>query len=307
MPPFVSVLVVNYNGAAYLPDCLDALALQSVPRHRFEVVVVDNASRDDSAQLVRRRYPWVRLVQSKVNLGFAGGNNLAADLAHGGRLVLLNPDAVPDAHWLEELLRAADADSAAMIASKLVLAADPGTLNSAGLVLLRDGRGADRGFRRPDRGQYERRGAVFAGCGAALLVPRPARGPLLDSRLFLYGEDLDLAWRRQKLGLGTVYAPRSVARHAVGAATGQQSPRFTFWSERNRALAALKNGDPVLATYSALVLAAKLPQAVLRSLRGPRVGRARWAVTLAVARALASYLWLAPGVLAGRLMGRWPR
>ncbi len=300
----VTVVVVNYNGAAYLAACLDALAVQTLPRYRFEVVVVDNASVDASADLVRTRFPWVRLVALPKNVGFAAGNNAAVPFAHGTRLVLLNPDTVADPHWLEELLRAADANPHRTAASKLVFEADPGTLNSTGLFLLRDGRGTDRGFRHRDEGQYERREPVFAGCGAAVVLPTPADGRVFDPRYFLYSEDLDRGWRDQSRGVGTVYAPRSLVRHRHGAAVGDESPLFWFYAERNRALAALQNGDPVLAAYCALVLAAKVPQAMVRSLRGPRTGRARWAVTGAVAKAFVSYLRHAPAVLWARFCAR---
>ena len=193
----VSVVVVNYRGAAYLAACLTALAEQTLPRHRYEVILVENASADGSAELVRDRFPWVRLVESGVNLGFAAGNNLGVSHARGVWVALLNNDTVADPFWLEELLRQLTGPKDAAV-SKLVYAGDPDTLNSAGLTLLRDGRGADRGFGHADAGQYERAEPVFAGCGAALPLPRPASGvDPFDARYFLYYEDLELGWRSQ--------------------------------------------------------------------------------------------------------------
>lgn len=284
----VTVVVVAYNSGRDLPACLDALRHQSLPRHRYEVVVVDNASRDDSAAVVRRQHAWVRLIRSKRNLGFAGGTNLGVELARGDRVALLNPDTIADPHWLEELLRAADANPARTACSKLVLRRTPGVLNSTGLTLLRDGRGADRDYLQCDSGQAESRSLAFAGCGAAVLLRLPASGPLLDPRLFLYCEDLDRGWRDLKSGGGPAYAPRSVVRHAVGAATPSATTRF--YAERNRALVALKNGDAMLAARAALTLLAKLPLALGRR---DQPG--------AVARALASFAWRAPLVLARRL------
>ncbi len=293
----VSVLVVNYNGAKHLPACLTALEQQTLPRHRFEVVVVDNASADGSADLVRERFPWVRLVALDRNTGFAGGNNVAARYAHGRLLVLLNNDTVPDPFWLEELLRAAAENPGGSAASKLVFAHDPRTINSAGLFLLRDGRGADRGFRQPDAGQFEASGPVFAGCGAAVAVPAPPSGrPVFDPRYFVYYEDLDAGWRAELRGEGAVYAPRSLVRHIHGAAAGDESPVFWFHVERNRALTALRNGDPFLAVWGGVGLFAKVAQAVARAAAGRRSWSAAWAVT----RAAASYLRWAPVVLVER-------
>jgi GT2 family glycosyltransferase len=258
----LSVLVVNYNGAAHLPHCLDALAVQTLPADRFEVIVFDNGSADGSADAVERRVPNVRLVRAGRNHGFAGGNNLAAGHARGAYRVLLNPDTIPDPFWLEELDRAIGENPGRVIACKLVLADDPTRLNSAGLFLTRDDRGADRGFRQSDDGRYEGGGEVFAGCAAALAVPTGE--PLFDADLFLYCEDLEFGWRWRKAGRRVVFAPRAVVRHAVGAT--HDSPTYWFYSERNRALVALRHGDPVMATAAGLGLFMRAARAVVFAL-----------------------------------------
>ncbi len=294
----VSVVVVNYRGAAYLAACLDALAEQTLPRHRYEVIVVENASADGSAALVRDRFPWVRLVVSSVNLGFAAGNNIGVSHARGVWVALLNNDAVADPFWLEESLRQLQGPTDAAV-SKLVYASEPTTFNSAGLMLLRDGRGADLGSGHADGGQSERAEPVFAGCGAALILPRPAAGvDLFDARYFLYYEDLELGWRRRRAGLATTYAPRSLVRHAVGASAGEGSTLFRFCVERNRALTSLRHGDAVLAFRAALTLLAKAAVAWLRGLRSRDFGSAK-----ATTAALVSYARHAPRTLAKRWGG----
>lgn len=294
----VSVVVVNYRGGADLAACLSALAEQSLPRHRYEVIVVENASADGSAELVRGRFPWVRLVESPVNLGFAAGNNLGVRHARGTWVALLNNDTVADPFWLEELLRPLQHSTEAGV-SKLVYASDPTRLNSAGLTLLRDGRGADRGFGHADAGQYERTEPVFAGCGAALLLPRPPAGEdLFDARYFLYYEDLELGWRRRRAGLATTYAPRSLVRHAVGASAGEASTLFRFCVERNRALTSLRHGDAVLAFRAVLTLMAKAAVAWLRALRSRDYAQAH-----ATTAALLSFAGHAPVTLARRWGG----
>lgn len=285
--PLVSVLVVNFNGAKHLPACLTALARQTLPPDRFEVVVVDNASADGSARLVHQ-FPGCRLVALDANAGFAEGNNVAARHARGRLLALLNNDTIPDPFWLEEMLRTAAEHPGAAVAAKLVFAHDPRLVNSAGLFLLRDGRGADRGFRQRDVGQFEAGGDVFAGCAAALLIPAPRAGePVFDPRYFVYYEDLDAQWRAAVRRRRTVFAPRALVRHVHGAAAGDGSPVFHFHNERNRALTSLRHGDPFLAGYAAAVLFAKAALGLLR-------GRAT------VARAALSYLRHAPAVLVER-------
>ncbi len=292
-----SVLIVNYNGARHFARCLAGLEQQTLPRYRFEVIVVDNASRDGSAEIVAKEFPWVRLVRSEKNLGFAEGNNLAQTYARGSVIVLLNNDTVPDPYWLEELLREIDPNEPAVVASKLVFDANPREVNSGGLTLLRDGRGADAGFRQPDDGRFESGGPVFAGCGAAVAVPVSAGEPIFDSGYFAYYEDLDLGWRNRLSGRQARLAPRSVVRHVHGAAAGEKSPLFTYLVERNRALTAVRNADPFLAVSSGLVLMTKVVRAVTK----PR----QWRHGLAVLKAAGSFLVRLPTALGHRYQVRF--
>ncbi|HYU67308.1 MAG TPA: glycosyltransferase family 2 protein [Jatrophihabitantaceae bacterium] len=103
-----SVIVVNYNGAHLLPDCLTALARQRDDGVAFDAIVVDNASSDGSRELLARDFPWVRIIASPTNLGFAGGNNLALDEVTTPYAVLLNNDATPEPGWLRNLLAVFD-------------------------------------------------------------------------------------------------------------------------------------------------------------------------------------------------------
>ena len=140
--PDFSVIVINFNGAETLPACLSALRTQTWPQDRFETIVLDNASRDNSLQFLRTQFPEVRVIAESRNSGFAEGNNLAVREAIGGVIVLLNNDTIPDPFWLEELHRAILENPNCVVGSKLILAAEPNRINSAGLFLLRDGRGA---------------------------------------------------------------------------------------------------------------------------------------------------------------------
>lgn len=292
----IGILIVNYNGGRHLAACLAALETQTVPRDRFEVIVVDNASRDGSADIVPERFPWVKLIRSEVNLGFAEGNNVAARHTQGDTVILLNNDTIPDPFWLEELMIAMDENPGATVASKLVFADRPNVVNSAGLFLLRDGRGADLGFEQPDDGRFEGGGAIFAGCGAAVALRKDANGNVLDPKHFLYYEDLDAGWRNQLNGVPAVLAPRSLVRHVHGAAAGDGSPVFRYHVERNRALTSLRNGDYFLAIWCGFVLLAKVPQAFARAV----AGQAKWANAFAVLLAFASYLHRLPMALVAR-------
>ena len=104
MTESATIVIVNYNGAHLLGPCLDAVRRQDVPAGTFATVVVDNDSHDGSRELLAERYPWVRVMESASNVGFAGGNNLALREIGTPYAVLLNNDAVPEPDWLRRVL-----------------------------------------------------------------------------------------------------------------------------------------------------------------------------------------------------------
>jgi hypothetical protein len=110
--PRVAVLILNYNGWRFLPTCLTALAATEYPRELLDVVVIDNASHDDSVAQVRAQFPWVRVLALSRNLGFAGGNNAGIRATDAPYVVLLNNDTAVEPGWLMPLVAAAQADPA---------------------------------------------------------------------------------------------------------------------------------------------------------------------------------------------------
>jgi GT2 family glycosyltransferase len=108
--PFVSVIVLNFNGAHFLPTCLNALQAQTYPADCFEVIVTDNGSTDESLLILKREYPWVRVLENGRNLGFSLANNAAARIARGDYMILLNNDTAPERMWIEKMAAAAQSD-----------------------------------------------------------------------------------------------------------------------------------------------------------------------------------------------------
>ncbi len=300
-PEVLSILIVTYNGYAYLQNCLKALEQQTLPRSAFEVLIWDNASRDETRTQIPLLFPWCRYFYSEENLGFAGGNNSVARHALGSTLILLNNDTLPDPHWLAELQHAMAKHPGCAIASKLVFLANPSMLNSTGLFLLRDGRGTDRGFRMMDNGAYEAEEFVFGGCAAAIAIPRPPAGePIFDTTFFMYCEDLDYAWRKLLSEQATVYAPRAVVRHAVGGSGGEMSASFWFHWERNRAITALKNADLFLALVAGLGLFARTSRGIVGATFRRPGAKYRPVVARALVRACMSYFLRLPRVIVER-------
>lgn len=314
--PRASVVVVNFNGRHFLERCLGALAAQDFAGG-LEVVLVDNASSDGSAEFVAGRFRDVHVVSASRNLGFAGGNNLGIRAARGRHVVLINNDTRADPGWLAALVATAEADSGAgAVTSKLVFLERPDVIQNAGGIILADGSGADRGAGEVDLGQYDRREEVFGACGGAVLLNRAALADvgLFDERFFAYYEDTDLSWRMRLRGWRIVYEPAARVEHLHAGTSVEWSPFFTFHADRNRIFMLLKNAPArmvVAAGGRFAFLAAKgVAGPLYRRLRprrgapvapaGGRQGMSGAARAAVHARVLASLLLHLPGMLLSR-------
>lgn len=233
--PLVSVLVVAYGSGATLAACVEHLARQTF--RDFELVLLDNASPDHEAQPVAEAHPFVRLVESPENLGFAGGMNRAAREARGRWLVLLNPDAYAEPDWLAELVAAADRwPDVRSFTSRQVMEENPAVLDGLGDVMSGAGIPYRGGYMTPDPGGTPE-GEVFSPCGAAMMIERDLFQALggFDEDFFCYCEDVDLGYRLQLAGERTILVPRAVVRHVGSASSGGPKSEFAvFHGSRNR-------------------------------------------------------------------------
>lgn len=227
------VIVLNWNGRAWLERCLPALAAQTRPA--TEVVVVDNASSDDSVAWVRAAHPWVQVLALDTNLGFAAGNNRGAAGTSVDALVFLNNDTEPDPDWLEHLVAAAIADPArALVSSRLVYWDRPDRIDSAGDGYLRCGGGFKVHHGQPDATAPGSR-EVFGACGAALLIRREWFETLggFDETFFMVYEDVDLSYRARLRGGRVWYAADARVRHGGSASMGRVSALAVECGQRN--------------------------------------------------------------------------
>jgi GT2 family glycosyltransferase len=236
--PRTTIAIVTWNGRAHLDTLFAGLMTQGAPGG-FEVVVVDNDSRDGTPEAIKAiaaNDSRVRLVRSGRNAGFAVANNLALTYAHGDYLVALNCDTVPEPGWLGALVDAADANPrVGSVATQMTFLHDPQIVQSAGIRIDRAGIAWDAGS--GDRRQPS--GAPFptfgASAGAALYrtaMLRQLGG--FDERFFMYLEDVDLAWRARLAGWEAVVAPSAVVRHAHSASADEGSPFKNWHLGRNK-------------------------------------------------------------------------
>jgi GT2 family glycosyltransferase len=267
----ISIVVLNYNGRRYLDDCLSSLAAQTF--RDFEVIVVDNASKDGSVEHIKANFPWVRLVINKENLGFAGGTNSGIRAAQGELILTFNNDARADSRLLEELQKPMSDPNMAELkvgvcAAKILLA--DGRINSTGICLSRSGAAWDRGMFEPDLGQYDAEEVVFGTCAGAALYRKEMLDEigLFDEDFFLYMEDVDLAFRARLAGWRCVYVPKAVVYHHHGGTAGSGSDLSVYYVNRNVIWYVVKDFPlGILLTSLPLILArnlATIPYYVLR-------------------------------------------
>ncbi len=236
MVPSVSIIIVNFNGLAYLQECLSSVYAQAYDN--FKVVFVDNGSTDDSVAFVKKNFPKTRIIVNSGNTGFAEGNNVGIKATESDYIVTLNNDTRVAQNWLKELVMAADADSAiGCCQSKMVRYSDPTIIDSAGIQVFLNGLVIDRGSGEKDCGLYDRQEEIFGVCAGAALY----RAAMLDeiglfpSWFFVSYEDVDLAWRAKYAGWKAMYVPASVVYH-VRQATQKHlyRERKPFWAMKRR-------------------------------------------------------------------------
>ncbi len=240
--PLFSVIIVNYNGRHLIGDCLDSLKGQSLSD--FEIILIDNASRDGSVEFVKRHYPEVQLIECEENRGFGGGLNLGIEVSSGELIAVLNNDTVVDRNWLSSLRAAADGASAdtGMYASKILNYEDPDIIDNTGLALYPDGVGRGRLRLQKDTQEDLLPKEVLCPSGCAGVYSREMLSEIgvFDEDLFLYLEDLDIGLRGRLAGWRCLYVPAAVVYHRYSATVEPYSTLKVYLVERNRIWILLK-------------------------------------------------------------------
>jgi GT2 family glycosyltransferase len=234
-----SIIIVTYNGMQYLDGCLSSLR-QDVSAD-CEIIVVDNASTDGSADLVQRRYRDVTLVRNRVNRGFAAACNQGAKAAAGSVLVFLNQDTRVKPGWFRALVDGFELGPAiGLTTSKVLLMLQPDRIQACGQDVHYTGLVFVRGFRLP-ADSLNTPQEVAAVSGASFAVRKPVWEALggFDETLYMYYEETDLSWRAQLAGYRCLYVPGSMVCHDYRPSP--PSPSRLYYSIRNRHVMLLKN------------------------------------------------------------------
>lgn len=245
--PKFSVLIVNYNGGEYLQNAIDSLVRQSF--RNFEVIVIDNDSEDSSFERINvDKLQSCTLKKMTENLGFAKANNLAATIAKGEWLALLNPDAEADENWLLEMDAAVqEHDLISVFASKQILMDDSDRLDGAGDAYLAFGFPWRSGYLRLVPAELKT-SLCFSACGASAVYLRSLfidHGGF-DERFFCYCEDVDLGFRLQLSGEDCLFVSDAIIRHKGGVSSDAHRGFRTYFGNRNQIWLYLKNMPTIL-------------------------------------------------------------
>lgn len=231
----ISIIIVNYNTVSHLDNCLDSI-FKNVKKITFEVIVIDNDSKDNSRQMVKQKYPLVRLIENKKNVGFGVANNQGAKIAEGKYLLLLNSDTIVMKYGLYEIFQFIEKTAdAGIVGGKVYL--EDGTLqdscrkfenfiseiclHSIAFLKFFDPFSNDSRMKKFDHNSIRKVDWVS---GAYMLLRREAveKSGLFDPDMFMYAEDKDLCMRVHKAGYNVYFVPYSPIYHFCGVSSKKQ-------------------------------------------------------------------------------------
>ena len=241
--PPVALILVTFNHSDITLDCLQSLAALDYPRECLQIIVVDNASSDDTVSAIRTRYPEVTLITNQENLGFAAGNNVGLRQAlqtEARYLMLLNNDTVVAPDMLKKLIEVAEGDQhIGMITPVIYYFDEPHKIWCAGARLeRRTGQTWRLRAEEIDSSTPEPVHDVDFASGCALCVRRAAieQAGMLDARFFFYFEETEWCVRLARAGYRCTLVPGSQVWHKVSSSIQAGSPRVAYYMTRNRLL-----------------------------------------------------------------------
>lgn len=237
----VSVIIVNWNGRKFLPECLEGLRQQQYAP--LSIILVDNGSHDASIDFVSDNYPDVRIISLPENTGFSVANNIALKTVETEYVALLNNDAVPDPLWLKNLVDGLKAHpEAGFAASKMLFYDNPNIIDRAGDAYTRSGAALLRG-RGNKVDEYNDQEWVFGACAGAALYRMAMFNDigLFDEEFFLLYEDVDLSFRAQLKGYQCLYVPEAFVYHKGSSTIVRDSAISVYYGHRNLEWVYIKN------------------------------------------------------------------
>lgn len=238
----LSIITINYNGLKDTCELIDSIPFND----NMEVIVVDNASKEDESSTIAEQYPQVKVIRSEQNIGFAGGNNLGIKEAKGKYILLINNDTYFKEFNIDALIEKLESsESIGIVCPKLRFAWGNNPIQFAGYTPLSNitVRNQAIGFGEDDKGQYDTAHTTPYAHGAAMLIKREAteKVGLIPECFFLYYEEIDWSMMFTRAGYEIWYDPACTVYHKESQTTGQNSPLRTYYITRNRLLLVKRN------------------------------------------------------------------
>ena len=224
MDKLVNIFILNWNGKIITLDCLRSL--EKVTHPNINLVLIDNGSTDGSVNLIKKEFPNIEIIQSKENLGYAGGNNYGFKNVkiQSEYSIFINNDTLVSPNFINPLIKPLKNDSLIMqTAPKIFYADDPNLLwFTGGYLNLLFGWIRHRGIRKIDKGQYNNSTLIdyATGCCFCMRTKDFESFKMFDESFSMYGEDVDLSIRAQNIGLKCYYISKAKIWHYVSASYG---------------------------------------------------------------------------------------
>lgn len=245
MNPVISVVIPNWNGEDVIGDCLRSLRNQTF--EDFEIIVVDNGSKDSSLTLIKKEYPDVKVIPLLKNEGFCKAANTGITLSLGKFIALLNSDTEVAENWLEELYKAFhNHPEISFCSSKMLFFTHKNRINNAGIKIKRNGDSSSIGAGQVDDLRFQKEAEVFGACAGASIYRKELFDEvgLFDESFFMYLEDVDLSFRAQLAGHRCLFVPKAVVYHKKGYSMKKHekcNKLEAFLASRNSVYCLLKN------------------------------------------------------------------
>ena len=234
MKKLVSIITVNYNGKNFLETLFDSLLDINSVAFSYEIIVVDNLSKDDSANFVRTKFPKIKVIENNIN-NYSKAINLGIKNAEGQYIAVLNNDTVVEKNWLTGLMEIIDQDDKIGVVQSKILFSDKQNINSVGVEEVKDFHFRDVGFCERDTGRYNGIKELYYFTGVSFLIKRKCFEAVgaFDEDFLMYFENIDYSVRCRDLGWKIFYSPNSVVYHSNH---GNASSDREYFSSRNRLL-----------------------------------------------------------------------
>lgn len=234
----ITVIILTYNNIGDISNCISSVLSQTY--HKYDVMVVDNASTDGTPEFIKNEFPQVKLIENEINLGYAGGNNVGFEKSTGKYIAVLNPDTVVDKNWLKELIQPMGRNPIiAVTVSKSLNYDNKDMIDDCGITLHFTGLSFARGLLEKNE-RFNEPEYIGGLSGTGFLIRKEIIEKLggFDQDFFMYCEDTELSWRIHFAGYKILYVPTSLFYHKHIS----EIPSWKyFYLERNRYLMLLKH------------------------------------------------------------------